>query len=84
MLPPGHVACHTGDAELIAYAKANCYFTYNISHQWLLPQCCCSVHHGGAGTTVAARPSASCSLQASALNTAGEMRLRLYHGRRKS
>ena len=25
----------------------------NVPHDWLLPQCCAVVHHGGAGTTAA-------------------------------
>ncbi len=29
------------------------FFTDYVPHRWLLPQACCVVHHGGAGTTTA-------------------------------
>jgi UDP:flavonoid glycosyltransferase YjiC (YdhE family) len=30
-----------------------CYNVGPVAHDWLLPQCCAVVHHGGAGTTAA-------------------------------
>merc|ERR1719210_2042963 len=36
------------------YAKNNVLFLDKAPHEWLLPRCVCSVHHGGAGTTAAA------------------------------
>jgi len=36
--------------ELADFASANVYFVESIPHVWLLPQCSCFIHHGGAGT----------------------------------
>eukprot|EP00985_Skeletonema_marinoi_P012765 scaffold6250_cov170-Skeletonema_marinoi.AAC.1 len=30
-----------------------CHNVGPVSHDWLLPQCCAVIHHGGAGTTAA-------------------------------
>uniref|UniRef100_A0A7S1LYW2 Erythromycin biosynthesis protein CIII-like C-terminal domain-containing protein n=1 Tax=Alexandrium catenella TaxID=2925 RepID=A0A7S1LYW2_ALECA len=38
------------EEELKEFARANCFFTKAVPHQWLLPCCSCHVHHGGAGT----------------------------------
>ena len=31
----------------------SCLLLRSVSHDWLLPQCCAVIHHGGAGTTAA-------------------------------
>ncbi|CAJ1445940.1 unnamed protein product [Effrenium voratum] len=36
--------------EEAEYARCDCCFVEDVSHEWLLPQCMCLVHHGGAGT----------------------------------
>jgi len=41
-------------AALAEYAESNVCFIEEAPHGWLLPQCSCFVHHGGAGTTHAA------------------------------
>merc|ERR1712060_166973 len=41
-------------AALIEYTEKNVLFIDKAPHEWLLPLCSCSVHHGGAGTTAAA------------------------------
>lgn len=38
------------DAGLAEFARKNVCFVEQVSHDWLLPQCCCLVHHGGVGT----------------------------------
>eukprot|EP00421_Protoceratium_reticulatum_P037720 CAMPEP_0168487162 /NCGR_PEP_ID=MMETSP0228-20121227/67493_1 /TAXON_ID=133427 /ORGANISM="Protoceratium reticulatum, Strain CCCM 535 (=CCMP 1889)" /LENGTH=1180 /DNA_ID=CAMNT_0008503769 /DNA_START=55 /DNA_END=3598 /DNA_ORIENTATION=- len=43
-----------GCAGLCEYAESNVLFIDKAPHEWLLPRCACSVHHGGAGTTAAA------------------------------
>merc|ERR1719188_1681754 len=43
-----------GCEGLLEFASANILFLDKAPHEWLLPRCCCSVHHGGAGTTAAA------------------------------
>lgn len=40
--------------DLVDYAKENVLFVASAPHEWLFPQCCATVHHGGAGTTAAA------------------------------
>mmetsp|Transcript_55022 Transcript_55022/g.159293 ORF Transcript_55022/g.159293 Transcript_55022/m.159293 type:complete len:459 (-) Transcript_55022:168-1544(-) len=42
------------EAELSAYAAAHVLFVQSAPHEWLLPRCAVTVHHGGAGTTAAA------------------------------
>eukprot|EP00931_Biecheleriopsis_adriatica_P007602 TRINITY_DN108870_c0_g1_i1.p1 TRINITY_DN108870_c0_g1~~TRINITY_DN108870_c0_g1_i1.p1 ORF type:complete len:516 (+),score=93.72 TRINITY_DN108870_c0_g1_i1:56-1603(+) len=42
------------DESLIDYAKKNLIFVKAAPHEWLFPQCACSVQHGGAGTLAAA------------------------------
>jgi len=42
------------EAELVAYAAEHVLFVLNAPHEWLLPRCAVTVHHGGAGTTAAA------------------------------
>jgi len=44
----------TKDTALIAYAEKNILFVESVSHEWLFTKVLCTVHHGGAGTTVAA------------------------------
>mmetsp|Transcript_23742 Transcript_23742/g.51873 ORF Transcript_23742/g.51873 Transcript_23742/m.51873 type:complete len:542 (-) Transcript_23742:485-2110(-) len=39
--------------ELLKYAQENILFVPSAAHEWLFPQCCAIVHHGGAGTTAA-------------------------------
>jgi len=34
-----------------AYATEHIYFGNDLNHEWLFPQCKCTVHHGGSGTT---------------------------------
>eukprot|EP00408_Alexandrium_pacificum_P025591 CAMPEP_0171191618 /NCGR_PEP_ID=MMETSP0790-20130122/19455_1 /TAXON_ID=2925 /ORGANISM="Alexandrium catenella, Strain OF101" /LENGTH=667 /DNA_ID=CAMNT_0011656767 /DNA_START=50 /DNA_END=2053 /DNA_ORIENTATION=+ len=36
--------------ELAAWAAENVLFMKKAPHEWLFPQCCCCVHHGGIGT----------------------------------
>mmetsp|Transcript_147667 Transcript_147667/g.472466 ORF Transcript_147667/g.472466 Transcript_147667/m.472466 type:complete len:254 (+) Transcript_147667:370-1131(+) len=38
-------------AELADFASTRVCFVAEAPHDWLLPRCCCVVHHGGAGTT---------------------------------
>lgn len=40
--------------QMVEYAKDNILFLETAPHEWLFPQCACTVHHGGAGTTAAA------------------------------
>merc|ERR1719223_2666967 len=40
--------------QMVEYAKENVLFLNTAPHEWLFPQCACTVHHGGAGTTAAA------------------------------
>jgi len=40
--------------QLKAYAEANILFLPSAPHEWLLPQCCLAVHHGGSGTLAVA------------------------------
>eukprot|EP01062_Namystynia_karyoxenos_P055483 TRINITY_DN46346_c0_g1_i1.p1 TRINITY_DN46346_c0_g1~~TRINITY_DN46346_c0_g1_i1.p1 ORF type:complete len:551 (+),score=176.56 TRINITY_DN46346_c0_g1_i1:71-1654(+) len=50
-------ALHRGDpeeAELLEWAERNAHLAPELPHSWLLPQCACIVHHGGAGTANAA------------------------------
>lgn len=42
------------DKDLYDYAAKNVLFLQSAPHDWLFPQCCTTVHHGGAGTTAAA------------------------------
>jgi len=44
----------TDDQNVITYAEKKILFVNTVSHEWLLPQLKCSVHHGGAGTLHAA------------------------------
>lgn len=37
------------DKDLLDFAKENVIFAEMAPYDWLLPQCCCFVHHGGAG-----------------------------------
>jgi len=39
------------DKSLVEYAEQNVLFIGDAPHEWLFPQCACTVHHGGAGTT---------------------------------
>uniref|UniRef100_A0A7S1S6L5 Erythromycin biosynthesis protein CIII-like C-terminal domain-containing protein n=1 Tax=Alexandrium catenella TaxID=2925 RepID=A0A7S1S6L5_ALECA len=39
-----------GAAECREYAKENILFMKKAPHEWLFPQCCLCVHHGGIGT----------------------------------
>mmetsp|Transcript_13457 Transcript_13457/g.28109 ORF Transcript_13457/g.28109 Transcript_13457/m.28109 type:complete len:1010 (-) Transcript_13457:333-3362(-) len=41
-------------SSLIAFAREKVFFVPEAPHAWLLPQCSCFIHHGGAGTTQAA------------------------------
>jgi len=41
-------------SQMVEYAKENVLFLKTAPHEWLFPQCACTVHHGGAGTTAAA------------------------------
>jgi len=41
-------------AEICAHAEEHVLFADRAPHEWLFPQCACTVHHGGAGTTAAA------------------------------
>jgi len=36
------------------YAKKHILFMKSAPHEWLFPRCLCTLHHGGAGTTLAA------------------------------
>jgi len=49
-----HLRGHPDSDDLIAYATENVLFLRTAPHEWLLPRCAASVHHGGAGTTAAA------------------------------
>mmetsp|Transcript_60863 Transcript_60863/g.177903 ORF Transcript_60863/g.177903 Transcript_60863/m.177903 type:complete len:555 (-) Transcript_60863:162-1826(-) len=40
--------------ELATFAASEVCFVSSAPYAWLLPQCCCIVHHGGVGTTHAA------------------------------
>merc|ERR1719221_414507 len=40
--------------QMVEYAEENVLFLKTAPHEWLFPQCACTVHHGGAGTTAAA------------------------------
>merc|ERR1740138_515151 len=40
--------------QMLEYAKQNVLFVKTAPHEWLFPQCACTVHHGGSGTTAAA------------------------------
>mmetsp|Transcript_117024 Transcript_117024/g.327472 ORF Transcript_117024/g.327472 Transcript_117024/m.327472 type:complete len:461 (-) Transcript_117024:20-1402(-) len=42
------------EEELLAYAAEHVIFVRNAPHEWLLPRCSVTVHHGGAGTVAAA------------------------------
>lgn len=44
---------HDDASELADFASESVCFMPEAPHSWLLPQCCCAVHHGGAGTTQA-------------------------------
>lgn len=46
--------CPSDCRELKVYAKRNIRFVEAAPHEWLFPQCTCTVHHGGAGTTYSA------------------------------
>lgn len=40
-------------SKLDVSSEALCHNVGPVAHDWLLPQCCAVVHHGGAGTTAA-------------------------------
>lgn len=40
--------------ELAEFAAADVFFVSSAPHEWLFPQCCSVVHHGGVGTWQAA------------------------------
>lgn len=40
-------------SKLDVSAEPLCHSVGPVSHDWLLPQCCAVIHHGGAGTTAA-------------------------------
>jgi UDP:flavonoid glycosyltransferase YjiC (YdhE family) len=40
-------------SKLDVSSEPRCYNVGPVAHDWLLPQCCAVVHHGGAGTTAA-------------------------------
>lgn len=42
-----------GPFWLARYASQHVYALESCPHDWLLPRCCCAVHHGGAGTVAA-------------------------------
>lgn len=43
-----------GEAALKQYAADNVLFVQSVPHEWLMPRCAATVHHGGAGTVAAA------------------------------
>lgn len=40
----------TDDEKLLAYTRQNVLFVGKAPHEWLFPQCSCTIHHGGSGT----------------------------------
>jgi len=52
-LNPGMLAGQPDSQELCDYLKKNVLIVDTAPHEWLFPQCAVTVHHGGAGTTVA-------------------------------
>eukprot|EP00216_Chloropicon_sp_CCMP2111_P002470 CAMPEP_0198235120 /NCGR_PEP_ID=MMETSP1446-20131203/1032_1 /TAXON_ID=1461542 ORGANISM="Unidentified sp, Strain CCMP2111" /NCGR_SAMPLE_ID=MMETSP1446 /ASSEMBLY_ACC=CAM_ASM_001112 /LENGTH=630 /DNA_ID=CAMNT_0043916139 /DNA_START=20 /DNA_END=1912 /DNA_ORIENTATION=+ len=40
--------------DLLAFTRENILFVQKAPHEWLFPRVACTVHHGGAGTTVSA------------------------------
>jgi len=40
--------------QMVEYARENVLFVKAAPHEWLFPQCACTVHHGGSGTMAAA------------------------------
>jgi len=40
--------------KLATFAKEQVCFVPSAPHEWLFPQCCCIIHHGGVGTLHAA------------------------------
>ena len=42
-----------GSCWVARYASQHVYALESCPHDWLLPRCCCAVHHGGAGTVAA-------------------------------
>jgi UDP:flavonoid glycosyltransferase YjiC (YdhE family) len=54
LVATGHMSSTRHDGkELAQYAAQQVCFVPSAPHDWLLPRCCCMVHHGGVGTTQA-------------------------------